>query len=55
MFDDDPIIGIVRNRAAGSQSNQSRTAPAAQTMILRHRDDQCAPSPALGAKPSASI
>ena len=32
-FDNYSVIGVVRNRAAGSQGDQSRAAPAAQTMV----------------------
>ena len=49
-FENDPIIGVVGNRAAGSQSNESRPAPAAQAMIHGIvMNQRCAPA-TLGAK-----
>src|SRR5207244_11856695 len=34
-LEQDPIIGIVRDRAAGSQRDQPRAAPAADAMVHR--------------------
>ena len=50
-FQDDAIIGIVRNGAAGSKRASTCAAPAAHAMVNGIVMNQGGPPPALGAKP----